>query len=36
MSTINKGICSYLKTIIAAEYILNAVPKGTHDYSKFI
>ncbi len=34
-STMNKTIKSYLESIIAAEYILNWVPKGTHDWSKF-
>ena len=27
---------SYLFAIIGAEYLLNLLPKGTHDYSKFI
>lgn len=35
-STINRNPKSYLFSIIGAEYILNLLPKGTHDYSKFI
>jgi len=36
VSTINRNPKSYLFAIIGAEYILNLLPKGTHDYSKFI
>lgn len=35
-STINRNIKSYLLTIVAAEYLFNYLPKGTHDYSQFI
>ena len=35
-STINRNPKSYLFAIVGAEYILNLLPKGTHDYSKFI
>jgi len=35
-STINRNPRSYLFAIIGAEYILNLLPKGTHDYNKFI
>jgi 2-polyprenyl-6-hydroxyphenyl methylase/3-demethylubiquinone-9 3-methyltransferase len=35
-STINRNVKSYAMAIIAAEYVLNMVPKGTHDYRKFI
>ncbi len=35
-STINRNPKSYLFAIIGAEYILGLLPKGTHDYSKFI
>ena len=35
-STINRNPKSYLFAIIGAEYVLNLLPKGTHDYSKFI
>ncbi|MBF7683403.1 bifunctional 2-polyprenyl-6-hydroxyphenol methylase/3-demethylubiquinol 3-O-methyltransferase UbiG [Acinetobacter sp. B5B] len=35
-STINRNPKSYLFAIIGAEYILKLLPKGTHDYHKFI
>ena len=35
-STINRNPRSYLFAIVGAEYILNLLPKGTHDYRKFI
>lgn len=35
-STINRNPKSYLFAIIGAEYLLRLLPKGTHDYSKFI
>lgn len=35
-STLNRNAKSYLHAIIGAEYILQMLPKGTHDYQKFI
>jgi 2-polyprenyl-6-hydroxyphenyl methylase/3-demethylubiquinone-9 3-methyltransferase len=35
-STLNRNIKSYLMAILGAEYILNLVPRGTHDHTKFI
>ena len=35
-STINRNPKAYLFAIIGAEYILRLLPKGTHEYSKFI
>lgn len=35
-STINRNPKSYLFAVIAAEYVLKLLPRGTHDYSKFI
>lgn len=35
-STLNRNPKSYLLAILGAEYLLKMVPKGTHDYSKFI
>jgi 2-polyprenyl-6-hydroxyphenyl methylase / 3-demethylubiquinone-9 3-methyltransferase len=35
-STINRTPKAYLLAIIGAEYLLNLVPQGTHDYAKFI
>jgi 2-polyprenyl-6-hydroxyphenyl methylase/3-demethylubiquinone-9 3-methyltransferase len=36
LSTINRTIKAYATAIIAAEYILNLLPRLTHDYQKFI
>jgi len=35
-STINKNPKAFLFAIVGAEYLLNLLPKGTHEYSKFI
>jgi len=35
-ATLNRTPTSYLKAIIGAEYLLGWLPKGTHQYSKFI
>ena len=35
-STLNRHPKAYLLAIIGAEYILNLLPKGTHEYAKFI
>lgn len=35
-STLNRNPKSYLFAIIGAEYILNLLPRGTHEWSKFI
>nr|WP_162261945.1 bifunctional 2-polyprenyl-6-hydroxyphenol methylase/3-demethylubiquinol 3-O-methyltransferase UbiG [Legionella londiniensis] len=36
LSTINRTLAAYLGAIIAAEYILELLPRQTHDYEKFI
>lgn len=36
MTTINKTLFSYLFAIIGAEYITNVVPRGTHEWDKFV
>ena len=36
MSTINRNLKSFIFAKIFAEYILNVVPRGTHQYAKFI
>ena len=36
MSTINRNPKSYLFAIVGAEYLLRMLPRGTHDYDKFI
>ncbi len=35
-STLNRNPKSYLFAVIGAEYVLNMLPKGTHEYGKFI
>ena len=35
-STINRNPKAYLFAVIGAEYVLRLLPKGTHDYAKFI
>jgi len=35
-STINRNPKAYLFAVIGAEYVLKMLPKGTHDYAKFI
>ncbi|MBP5988306.1 MAG: bifunctional 2-polyprenyl-6-hydroxyphenol methylase/3-demethylubiquinol 3-O-methyltransferase UbiG [Azonexus sp.] len=36
LSTLNRNPKSYLLAVVAAEYVLGMLPKGTHDYAKFI
>ncbi len=35
-STLNRNPLSYAAAIVGAEYVLKMLPKGTHDYTKFI
>lgn len=35
-STLNRNPKAYLFAVIGAEYVLNMLPKGTHDYARFI
>ena len=35
LSTLNRNPKSYLFAVIGAEYVMNMLPKGTHDYAKF-
>jgi 2-polyprenyl-6-hydroxyphenyl methylase/3-demethylubiquinone-9 3-methyltransferase len=35
-STLNRNPKSYLFAIVGAEYVLNMLPKGTHDWARFI
>lgn len=35
-STLNRNFKSYLLAIVGAEYVLNMLPRGTHEYAKFI
>lgn len=36
LSTLNRNTKSFMLAIVAAEYVMNMLPKGTHEYSKFI
>ena len=35
-STINRNPKAFALAVVGAEYVLNLVPRGTHDYAKFI
>lgn len=35
-STLNRNAKSYLYAVVGAEYLLKLLPKGTHDYARFI
>jgi 2-polyprenyl-6-hydroxyphenyl methylase/3-demethylubiquinone-9 3-methyltransferase len=35
-STINRNPKAYVFAIVGAEYLLRLLPKGTHDYARFI
>lgn len=35
-STISRNLKAYLLAVIGAEYLLHLLPRGTHDYTKFI
>jgi len=35
-ATLNRNPVSYVKAILGAEYVLGWLPKGTHEYAKFI
>jgi len=36
VSTLHRNLRSFLAAIVAAEYVLNLVPRGTHEYERFI
>jgi 2-polyprenyl-6-hydroxyphenyl methylase/3-demethylubiquinone-9 3-methyltransferase len=36
VSTINRNLKSFLLAIVAAEYLLNLIPRGTHEYDRLI
>ncbi len=35
-STLNRNLKSYAMAVLGAEYVLKLLPRGTHDYAKFI
>ena len=36
LATLNRNLRSYASAILAAEYMLKLVPRGTHEYAKFL
>ncbi|MBS1208841.1 MAG: bifunctional 3-demethylubiquinone 3-O-methyltransferase/2-octaprenyl-6-hydroxy phenol methylase [Proteobacteria bacterium] len=36
LSTINRNLKAYLLAVVGAEYLLNMLPRGTHEYAKFL
>ncbi len=36
LSTINRNPKAYLLLVVGAEYVMNLLPRGTHEYEKFI
>jgi 2-polyprenyl-6-hydroxyphenyl methylase / 3-demethylubiquinone-9 3-methyltransferase len=36
VSTLNRNLRSFLLAIVAAEYLLNLIPRGTHEYERLI
>ena len=35
-STLNRNLKSYVMAVVGAEYVLRLLPRGTHDYARFI
>ncbi|MFI4895140.1 MAG: bifunctional 2-polyprenyl-6-hydroxyphenol methylase/3-demethylubiquinol 3-O-methyltransferase UbiG [Steroidobacterales bacterium] len=36
LSTINRNLRSFLLAIVGAEYLLNLIPRGTHEYARLV
>lgn len=36
LATINRNLQSWLTAVVGAEYLLRLLPRGTHDYARFI
>jgi len=36
VSTINRNLKAFVVAILAAEYLIRAIPRGTHEYARFI
>ncbi|MFX5801499.1 methyltransferase domain-containing protein, partial [Acinetobacter baumannii] len=36
VSTLNRNLKSFLLAIVAAEYVLDLIPRGTHEYERLI
>jgi 2-polyprenyl-6-hydroxyphenyl methylase/3-demethylubiquinone-9 3-methyltransferase len=35
-STLNRNAKAYLLAVVGAEYVLNMLPRGTHEYARFL
>jgi 2-polyprenyl-6-hydroxyphenyl methylase/3-demethylubiquinone-9 3-methyltransferase len=36
LSTLNRNAKAYIVAVLGAEYLLNLLPRGTHDYTRFL
>ncbi|MCE9570848.1 MAG: bifunctional 2-polyprenyl-6-hydroxyphenol methylase/3-demethylubiquinol 3-O-methyltransferase UbiG [Rhodocyclales bacterium] len=36
LSTLNRNAKAYALAVVGAEYVLNLIPRGTHDYTRFL
>jgi 2-polyprenyl-6-hydroxyphenyl methylase/3-demethylubiquinone-9 3-methyltransferase len=36
VSTINRNLRSFVLAIVGAEYLLNLIPRGTHEYARLV
>ncbi len=36
LSTLNRNVKAYAVAVLGAEYLLNLLPKGTHEYARFL
>lgn len=36
LSTINRNLKAYMLAVVGAEYVLNLLPRGTHDFTRFL
>ena len=36
LSTLNRNAKAYLLAVVGAEYVFNLIPRGTHDYTRFL
>lgn len=36
LSTLNRNAKSYMLAVVGAEYVLNLIPRGTHDFTRFL
>jgi 2-polyprenyl-6-hydroxyphenyl methylase/3-demethylubiquinone-9 3-methyltransferase len=36
LSTLNRSVAAYVGAVVGAEYLLGLLPRGTHDYARFL